>query len=120
MKNHIFEKKSEISNEKNFVAYFLSYYRTWNHQGITFYNSPQGILTLIVQKTSSFLWDLRGRWKQTFQKRAVFKWQKLWPIFPRFIEYDKPQGTINKGPQPRCKGPTGFPTNTVEVIRSIF
>ena len=38
----------------------------------TNYSGPQSILTLVVQMTWTFLWDLRGRWKQTFQKVAVF------------------------------------------------
>ena len=61
MKNQNFEKKGELSNEKKIVAYFFSFCRTWNYEWTTFYKSPQGILTIIVQKISSFLLDLRGR-----------------------------------------------------------
>ena len=74
---------------------------------------PQGVLTIIMQKISSFLWDLRGRQRQTFQKINVFRWQKFWPIFLCDIEYDKPQGTS-------CKGPQTVPTNTVLLARAFF
>ena len=42
----------------------------------TIYQGPQGILPNIVQMIRSFLWDLIGRQKQTFQKLAVFKMTK--------------------------------------------
>ena len=38
----------------------------------TVYRRSQCILTIIVQMIRSFLWDQRGRKKQTFQKIAVF------------------------------------------------
>ena len=37
----------------------------------------------------------------------------LWPIFSRFIECNKPQGTV-------CKGPKAVLTITVEPIRAFF
>ena len=61
MKNQIFEKKGELSFEKKIVAFSFAYYRTWKYPGSTFQKSLQGILTKIVQRISSFLWDLRGR-----------------------------------------------------------
>ena len=61
MKTQIFEKKGQLSNEKNFVAYFFSYYRTWKYRWTTFYKSLQGISKIFAQKISSFLLDLRGR-----------------------------------------------------------
>ena len=61
MKNQVFEKKRELSNEKKLEPYFFSHYRTWKNRETTFYKSPQGILTIIVQKISSFFRDIRGR-----------------------------------------------------------
>ena len=39
--------------------------------------------------------------------------KKIWPIFPRIIECDKPQGTIYKRPE-------GNLTNTVYFIECLF
>ena len=43
----------------------------------TIFKGPQGILTINVELKRSSLWDLRGRWKQTFQKKAVFTTKKV-------------------------------------------
>ena len=50
----------------------------------TSYQGPHGILTNYVQLIRSLLWDLRGRWKQTFQKIAVLKMTK-----DRFSSYHR-------------------------------
>ena len=42
----------------------------------TICKDPEGILTIFVQMIRSFVWDLRGRWKKTFQKLAVFTMTK--------------------------------------------
>ena len=39
--------------------------------------------------------------------------ERFWPIFPRIIERDTTRGTIDKDPQ-------GFPTITVEVLKSFL
>ena len=46
----------------------------------TTYQGPKCILTNIVQLITSFLWDLRGRWKQTFQKKSCLQDDKR-PFF---------------------------------------
>ena len=50
---------------------------------------------------------------QIFEKKTNFPAKKLFrPYFSRIIEYEKPPRTIQRGPQ-------GFVTVTVQVIRSI-
>ena len=48
------------------------------------YRRPQCILTIIVQMIRSFLWDLRGRQKECFQKIAVFTVTKILAHFSSF------------------------------------
>ena len=60
----------------------------------------------------SFLWDLIGRQKITFQK-TCFHDDNFFRIFPRIIECDKPQETIYKRPE-------AFLTITVELMTAFF
>ena len=63
---------------------------------------------------SIFLGPKRLLKTQSFEKKGNLSIdKKLWRIFPRSIEYDKPKGTIYKGPQ-------GILTITVEIIRAFF
>ena len=57
----------------------------------------------------------RGCWKLKFLKKkgSLSSEKNFLAIFSRSIEHDKYQGTIYKGPE-------GFLTITVEVIRSIL
>ena len=41
------------------------------------YKGPQCTFTIIVQLIRTFVWDLRSRYKQTFQKLAVFTMTKV-------------------------------------------
>ena len=51
---------------------------------------------------------------QIFESKARFpKKKKVWPIFSRLIECNKPQGTF-------YKGTNGIVTNTLEVTRSFL
>ena len=58
---------------------------------------------------------MRGCWKLKFlkEKGSFSTENNILAFFPRSIEHDKYQGTINKGPQ-------DILTITVEVIRSIL
>ena len=60
---------------KNFWPTFSPFFEHDKNQW-TFYKNSQASLTFFVQMTRSFLWDLSGREKQTFQKTAVFKMTK--------------------------------------------
>ena len=46
----------------------------------------------------SFFWGPKRLLEtQSFEKRQPFRWRKkFWPIFSRFIEHEKCQGTIEK------------------------
>ena len=70
-------------------------------------------MTFIVQMIRSFLWDLTGRWERTFQKYAFFTKTIVFGPFPRFIERDKPQGTIHTSPK-------AVLTVTVENLTAFF
>ena len=53
-------------------------------------NAPHGAVTNLVQVTSLFLWDLRGRQKQPFPKKAYHPGEKTFlPNFSHFIECGK-------------------------------
>ena len=53
-------------------------------------NAPHGAVTNLVQVTSLFLWDLRGRQKQPFPKKAYHPGEKTFlPNFSHFIGYGK-------------------------------
>ena len=47
----------------------------------TIYKGPKEVWTMIVQMRRTFLWDLRGWYKQTFQKRAFFKVTIVFDLF---------------------------------------
>ena len=69
------------------------------------------------------LWQLLCKWqdvsleevgRNNFPKSSCFHDDKsFWPIFPRVIESDKPQGPIDKGPQVVL-------TITLEIISAFF
>ena len=56
---------------QNFDLFFARITEYNKHQG-TIYRCQKSFLTIFVQMVRSFLWDLRGRQKQTFQKIDVF------------------------------------------------
>ena len=84
----------------------------YDKPGAPIRTGPRSLLATTVETKRSILQDLRGRWKKTFQRIAVSTMTKdFGPFFPSNIEFDKPHGTFDKGPK-------GFLTITVEVIRS--
>ena len=70
---------------------------------------------MTVEVIRSFLQGLRGCWKHNFwRKRQSFQWGKNYgPFFSRIYEFDKPHGTV-------CKGPQGVLTKTMVVMRAIL
>ena len=79
------------------MAFFLRNIELDKPQG-TISKGQEGVFTLIVQMIRSFLWDLRSRKKQTFEKIAVFTMTKALAHFRRFIECEKSQETTSRGP----------------------
>ena len=91
LKTQSFEKKAIFPVRKRFGSIF-SRNIEYDKCQETIYTGPQGVLITIVQMIKTFLWDLRGRWKQTIQEKLFQKWQKFLAFFPRIIECDKHQG----------------------------
>ena len=82
LKTQIFEKKAIFPLKKRFWPIFSRNIQHDKCRG-TFYKGPQGALTIIVQTIRTFVWHLRGRQSQTFQKIAVFTMKAvLGPFFP--------------------------------------
>ena len=97
--NKFFEQKATFPLKKRFWDNFSRDIEHAKFQG-TVYKGSQSFLTFFVQMIWDFIWHLRGRLKQTFQKNSCFHDEgSFWPIFPCNIECDKPQGTIYNGPQ---------------------
>ena len=56
----------------------------------------------------------KGSIKTKFSKNSCFQDDKrFWPIFPRIIECDKPQGTNYKGAE-------AFLTKTLDILGAFF
>ena len=81
LKTESFEKKRQNFHRKeNFGLVFLvlSSMAKAREKFITLHNI---IWQNIMQMTWPFLWNLRGGLKQTFQKVAFSRWQKIGPFF---------------------------------------
>ena len=70
-KHKFLRKKGNLSSEEKILAYFSPDIEHGKCQG-TVYKGSQGVLTIFVQIIWTFIWHLRGRQKQTFQKISVF------------------------------------------------
>ena len=111
---HKFLKSGNICSKKYIAACFFSYYREsqtlreglW---GCNRYSDNYSRSYLIISVTPEKLLKT-----QNFEKkRQTFLWKKRIDQFSRIFEYDKPHGTIFKGPQ-------AILTNTLEPIREFF
>ena len=80
--NRKFRKESTFSTEKEtFWPNFPCIIERDKWQE-TNYKGPHCTLTIIVQMTRTFLWDLGSRYKQTCQKLAIFTLTKVFgPVF---------------------------------------
>ena len=63
--------------------FWTTFYRNIDYDNCqgTIYRGPQGILTIIVQIIWTIIWDQSGRYKQTFQKTAVFTMKEVFGPF---------------------------------------
>ena len=113
LKAQIFEKRQYLQ-WKIYCGPFFSYYREsqtlrdglW---GCKRYSDNYSRSYLIISVSPEKLLKT-----QNFEKkRQTFLWKKRIDQFSRIFEYDKPHGTIFKGPQ-------AILTNTVEPIREFF
>ena len=59
----------------------------------TIFEGPYSFLTIVVQLIRTFLMELKRSTETNISKFSRFHDDKcFWPIFPRIIECDKPQG----------------------------
>ena len=113
--------ETNISKKAIFLPVDKSFWRIFSQliehekRDATTCRGTEGILTSIFQDIIFFLKELGGRWKRTFHKKALFPPgdKRLWLVFSRIFDCDKPQGTFHK-----CA--KGIPTITVEVIISFL
>ena len=76
---------------------------------VAIYESPKGIVKNIEHGIRSFLWDLRGRWKQFLKKGCFTEEKQFWSLFSRITEYGRPQVIF-------CWAPQGILEITLQVI----
>ena len=74
------EKKATCPVKKRFWPIFSRDMEHEKRQG-TGYKGSQGILTFFVQMMWTFIWHLRGRLNQTFQKTAVLTMKEVFGPF---------------------------------------
>ena len=112
LKTQLFEEKTNFPVKKSFWPVFSLILECDKPEGLK-YEYPRSILTITFEVKGLILLHLRSCWKHKFlKKKANFPVKKSFCcIFSRFIECDRPEGTIYEGPQ-------GDLTITVEVKRS--
>ena len=94
-----FQKKA-VFTMTNFLAHFSSYHRVSQTSGSNIEASTSYSISYCGTYRSIFLGPKRLLKTEIFQKRQTFHWKKnVLPIFSRFIEHEKCQRTIYKGPQ---------------------
>ena len=113
-KHKFLKKRQHFQWRKHFGLHFPVLSNTTYVRKV-FFQGRQALLITTVELIRAFSSDERGRWKHNFwRKRQPFQWKNnIWPVLPRIIVYDKPQGIIYKSPQ-------AILTNTVWIIGESF
>ena len=112
LKTESFEKKAKLPSKKKLWPSF-SRNVEYGKCERTIYNVPKKNLTKYCANYQTVSLEPKRSIETNIPKCSVFTMTKNWPIFPRVIECDKPQGPIDKGPQVVL-------TITLEVISAFF